>query len=837
MNRREVLLRAVCLAAAALMPRVVLAGPKMSKCVDAGDAADFTLAPHTLRAAAAGASSGADQVLTLDSIVPLPKWVDPQTGLGPMTITFGKHSKFAYNDLDRKVYIYGGDGTYPPFGLASSAMRFHRLTPEGAFDNFYPYWGKPGKPFPVGADCCPFAFDASRGCYWAWGGYYPGPGSGVWDDKGGRIVGIKKRYGIWRFWLKGPLAGEWEEVSSRPPGAHTPAPPANAPSEGEGGIYYPRLDCLLWVKGGGVFWYKCATGETGGVKLNISPAPWRAEAYQMDYDPKNDELFWTEWTRHGSVFATNLSKLPASVTTRTLLTGLYKYPAGQTPPVGQVPVMFRPASRKLYMFTTPAGYHSSQAPVGPENKSGIFEIDVDTLAVRTYPHPSQLATPSANFPAGRRFNEAAYCLLEDRIVATPNDGDHVFLMKWSPPTWTPTAGNVKAITKDVEGNPVNSIEAVKPYSSRGSKPVYGGVIGVSAMTRAWASAAYARDFSMNGAMLCHSGGDGDYWGNEVYAFDFDKRRWERLSDPTTAMSGNKLADAARDPKDPLFFDKDECEHGPAAGHALSGPLPSGTQPGVPHTYDGLVWVPGSIIGNTKGALLRPHSTFVYTTRSTGRAHYFDLDRKVWGRFSNNRAAFSRAQIPVSGYDEERQRIYHGYGYLDLVAKQQVPRRWRGIAYTTSSVFDPKRRLWLMANYAYKARDDFSPGILLAFQPDQEINTPVPLAMSGAVWPRCYSMHAGLLYCPDLDCFFLYSQGAKTAYPYSPNEIFKITPPNKSPLASAWMVEKVTMNGDALLADTKAAGSYKRVMWVPSLKSIAIFNRWDSFVYLYKPNGL
>jgi len=830
-NRRQAMFRAAGLTAAALMPRTVLAAAQSALGADGGTVIDEMPAPHSLEMAAQRA--GAEQALTLESIVPLPNWIDPQTGLGPKTIVFGKHSQWAYNTLDRKIYVFGGDGSYPPYGLASSAMRFHRLTPEGVFDNFYPYWGKPGRPFPVGADCCPFVFDPSRGCYWVWGGYYGGPGEG----SKGRIIGIAKRYGLWRFWLRGPLAGEWEEVAAHKPGSRTKEPPKNAPGEGQGGIYHPRLDSLLWIKGGGIYWYNCATGETGGVTLNISPAPWRAEAYQMDYDPKSDELFWTEWTRHGSVFATKLSNLPKSPTTRTLLTGLYKYPAGQTPPVGQVPLMFRPATRRLYMFTTPAGYQSSQRPVGPENKSGIFEIDVDTLAVRTYPHPSQLTAPSRNFPAGRRFNEAAYCAVEDRILATPTNGEHVFVMTWSPPSWTPTAGNVKAITQDVDGNPVNSIEAVKPYPSAGPKPVYKGVIGVAAVTRAWASAAYARDFSMNGAMLCHSGGDGDYWGNEVYAFDFDKRRWERLSDPTTAMSGDKVADAARDPTDPLYFDKDECEHGPLLDPTVSGLLPAGTQPGVPHTYDGLVWVPGSIIGNTRGALLRPHSTVVYTTRSTGRAHYFDLDRKVWGRFSTNRAAFSSARIPHSGYDEERQRIYHAYGYLDLIARRQLQRSWSGMASTTSSVFDPKRRIWVMPNYASSARQDLSPGVLLAFQPDKDIDSPVPLTMTGDVWPRCYASHAGLLYCPELDCFFLYSQRANTAYSYNPNEIFKLTPPTNGPLTNAWVVEKVKMNGDTVLADPKGIGSYKRFMWVPGLKSIAIFNKWDSYVYLYKPAGL
>jgi hypothetical protein len=52
-----------------------------------------------------------------------------------------------------------------------------------------------------------------------------------------------------------------------------------------------------------------------------------------------------------------------------------------------------------------------------------------------------------------------------------------------------------------------------------------------------------------------------------------------------------------------------------------------------------------------------------------------------------------------------------------------------------------------------------------------------------------------------------------------------------------VVEKITMSGDAVMVDPKGIGNYKRFMWVPTLKSIAIFNKWDSYVYLYRPTGL
>ena len=68
-------------------------------------------------------------------------------------------------------------------------------------------------------------------------------------------------------------------------------------------------------------------------------------------------------------------------------------------------------------------------------------------------------------------------------------------------------------------------------------------------------------------------------------------------------------------------------------------------------------------------------------------------------------------------------------------------------------------------------------------------------------------------------------------------MYKIQPPSSNPLTNPWTVSLVTMNGDTVVADNQPIGNYKRFMWVPTLKSIAILNKWDSYVYLYKPAGV
>jgi hypothetical protein len=117
--------------------------------------------------------------------------------------------------------------------------------------------GIAGVPFPAGQDCCPFIYDSTRGCFWIIGGFYQ-------SGADARNIGLNKRYGLWRFWTRGPLIGTYEQVVAYP-GSGAPAPPANAPGEGMTGNYVPKIDSLVWM-GNSVkrlHWYRCSDGTTG----------------------------------------------------------------------------------------------------------------------------------------------------------------------------------------------------------------------------------------------------------------------------------------------------------------------------------------------------------------------------------------------------------------------------------------------------------------------------------------------------------------------------------------------------------------------------------------------
>lgn len=58
-----------------------------------------------------------------------------------------------------------------------------------------------------------------------------------------------------------------------------------------------------------------------------------------------------------------------------------------------------------------------------------------------------------------------------------------------------------------------------------------GGTGLAGVMTAWGGGALATGMGTHGALIVYGGGHGDYWGNEVYAFDLGTRRWSRLSNP------------------------------------------------------------------------------------------------------------------------------------------------------------------------------------------------------------------------------------------------------------------------------------------------------------------
>lgn len=774
-------------------------------------------------------------------------WIDPQTG-GSGSLIYGKHANFQFSPDDDRIYIYGSDGQYVGTGNDSGVVRLARLAFSAApalaltYDHPYPWWGIAGTPFPAGQDCCPFIYDSTRGCFWIAGGFYQ-------SGSDARNIGTNQRYGIWRYWTRasaGALQYKYEQVAAYP-GTGAPAPPANAHGEGMGGSYIPSLDCLVWVGSNvkNLFWYNCATGATGqcstgayaesvqkypGVAVGAEGAS--VQESTTVYDSVNNEFIWQCWASNTAndfkgVYATSLDNFPGSLTTRQL----YRDGTADISSIfGQQPAWIR--GRKYYCSHQPYGYSNTGFGLG------FLEIDLDDpdpvstarAAAHPYFEPTNTATGTFYNQLGviypnRNINSGGYDEANDMFVATQTDSSYVNLYRWQPPTWTPqTSGTVTGITTNSQGATSASFASVVPSGAAYAKLGTG--------RSAWRGGCLARDLSTNGAMLYMGGGDADYFGNEVYAYDWDSRNWFRLSEPCLSLTGGAARssnDAALPTSDSFYFNTAKCEHGPLVADYGWGLLPidgggvQQTQPGVPHLYGSQQWIPGSFIGNKRGALVLPVAQFVYgPTAATYQAHYFDLDVRRWGRLSDNGGVYSHAFVPTTAVDEEAGRIYHNMGYLDLNAKHQELFTWQNFPFVDcASDFDPIGRLWVIPGDS---------GALRAVNVDNPARTFQSLTVVGAD-PWAGMMWGGLCYSADEDCFFFYVQKYVGGVSNVQN-IWRIDPPSSgSRLTGTWTRTKIVMTGS--IAGDLGAQSYNTTRWVRPLKGVSIFNNTAAH-YLYKP---
>lgn len=778
----------------------------------------------------ASSRTGTISDLVFERRVALPAWTDPQ-GAGRGALYFGKHTRFQYCPDDGKIYGLGGDGTYPGMSAQSSGIRFPRFTLDSnlnlTYDNWYPHYGNAGQEFPDGADDHSFTWDSTRHCFWIFGGYaaqipsnFPSVG-----------IPVKASLWVWRFF---PATGQLQKVGPIP---------SQRSIYGQSGCYVPAIDHIVWTNytGSGVQWYNCATGAVGAAPTNLAAVAGRdSEAVNSQpqlYDPINNELVCLCFVFIRGIYAIKLDNLfTGTCTVRKLMDT-----AGQGSQMGQTPMWIR--NRRLYLAFYPR-YEAEIRPLSGGSVAdgaiggglGFVEITLDTPTPQVSKGATMMATNFAPNSAGApimAINEGDYSPVRDAVVATNIAGDITIYKYGGPPSWVPAAGNVKALTTDWNGsssyNTLSTVSGGQPAGNYGTRII-----------TAWMSGAYCRDLGCNGAMLFQGGGDGDYWGNEVYAFDFDARRFYRLTTRTTALTGNgSTSDRALPTNHPQYFNMATAEHGPlvpdgALSNGNWGLLPidhngnQATQPGVPHLYDGAVWIPGSFIGNERGAFVRPYSKFVYPVASTNRPHYLDLDRMKWGRLTTD-AAGNQAYLPMCAFNEADGIIYWTSGYINLANKTQNAANWFGNdpSYDTSMEFDPVRRVLVYANGAnLQATNVDRPGSKITLS----------VSVTGSIWGA--STFGGITYCADLDCFFFYNSrlGGPGQTP-APQKIWKIVPPGTNQaaaLAGTWQITEITMGGDAIVHNNML--TYGNMAYVRKLKCVAIHIP-GGYMYLYRPVGV
>lgn len=351
----------------------------------------------------------------------------------------------------------------------------------------------------------------------------------------------------------------------------------------------------------------------------------------------------------------------------------------------------------------------------------------------------------------------------------------------------------------------------------------------------WCSGVFAHDDGELGAMVFCNGGDADYWGNEVYRFSLDTRIWSRISERSTGLNGR--TGAADD--DPNF---DATAWGE---HASPGGVPP-PQPGVPHSYDQMEYLPPQLGGGTQGSFMFATRTIVYRYRRYRHPHVFDLNARKWRRGSATPGIVTMASsdAPSWCFDSRRNRFWGIVGGASGIYTNTLHMLafdpGSGLA-TAQNIRIPQyltpwgcpvSRYWPRGDMMVVAGQDGGSkafGLWACDLANAGERGFIALSLTGESLPPAGAGY-GFAYCDELNCFFV-----RMASGHRQN-IWKIVPPETGNLFRAWRIEQIHMTGVTVATQDNGQGMWKRLMYAPSLKCLLWVDDIHGPVYAYRPFG-
>lgn len=368
------------------------------------------------------------------------------------------------------------------------------------------------------------------------------------------------------------------------------------------------------------------------------------------------------------------------------------------------------------------------------------------------------------------------------------------------PQWMPPPGSRRNISE-------NLLADVDPCPKNNC--VYSGVLGQQAELEAWCGAAFADSLGHLGAWVTTGGGHGDYYGNEVYAFSLDTRRWIRLSDPYPGGPQSAV-------------DYVEGEYAPGI------PLSS-------HTYQHLQYLPPRLGGGPEGSLLLVVSYAAgKAARGSGRAHAFDLATRRWSRYSGNLASAGLSSTSGTCLDTKRGvywRVPLGGGTIEYLSTRDRlfreavigSRGGNNFSLNQVAAYDPVRdwlivldwrgtehaEVWALdASHAVAATQHETPAPARPTGPGRDVRW-VRLDTKGSP-PGNDAQGMGIEWCPSLRSFVGYPGRGATF-------VYKLVPPESAVSESGWHWTRENLDGD--LPTSREHGphmTYNRFRWAASI---------------------
>jgi hypothetical protein len=474
-----------------------------------------------------------------------------------------------------------------------------------------------------------------------------------------------------------------------------------------------------------------------------------------------------------------------------------------------------PEQRKIVLFLEPDFTHG-----GP--LSLCFTIDVDTFAVTAGPRlpprdnggvympswcvwypPTQELVVGGWQPGSDEAETESLCHNYHRYAWIDGADNTHPLSPWE---WTrvtitcdePGSTNViedVGVDRIIDHNPDPGWTAIY----KGSSAAMVGIVAFSGMTYAPPSI-----YGGQGAIVVHGGGHNDYGGNEVYVYDIATATWDRINEPSTAISETGVV------------------------NQVTGAYGDGT-PASSHTMTNLSVIPGG----TKGQLLLYTIGASYrVTGSYGWGWTCDLATGVWSLFSEDSIGAGAAGPYGSVYDPTRNRVW-GIGqdwminYLDLTTKRFTnvnptfqPYFWGALLPTcAATLFND---LILVAGHA--------PGGARIYAVDAATPANVStLTMIGDPLPSYPAMGMGFDWDTTTNIGYLYI-GFQNGSHDVRDSVWQIKPPASNYMTGQWTVKKITLPAQLKMSPSV----WGRWRYVPSLGKFAFLAVPQEKLQLWTP---
>jgi hypothetical protein len=752
---------------------------------------------------------------------PTPTLGDAVSGISPSRLVFGKHTAMASGPANGMLYLVGGDGKGHHLATQSGAMdtvgTYDVATHTYAED--FGYAGAPGEVTPRGLDFISFIWVPWLSKFWLGPGFAQNYGTDKypWKDTSWNTTHFASYDPATRkFTDQGAKIGDGSIL----------------PLESFGGAADIRRKQIVIAHSQGLTFLDPANnavtrrniyepGVTPAKLISSYPA---AKAPQW-YDEETDEFYFAQVSA-GKVYAHNIganitrlvaSLLPAAIDSGTTRACVFITDAKHLLIVYTALDLGGDANswKLINLLTGAVTSFNGYAPGCSYHNTGAYHQPSRTIVLTGGDSGSEITVGNN----GQYFHEYRVDIPIPTPVPPPDPPPPP--SPTDPAAWLPPVGEVKAISGPGTDAP-NVAANVMYLSPAGPGSGSGGNYFGN-----WCSGVYAEDDGTLGSLVYCSGGDGDYWGNEVYKFLFDNRSWSRECERSTGLLGG----TSGNPPDPNF-DSVWSEH-------VSGTL---RQPGVPHSYDQTEYLPAALGGGAKGSFVFLTRTQVYRYHGAKSPQLFDLDKGTWRRgYSDPNVVAWEGTLPPDApswcLDRTRNR-YWGIkdggiyitrlnwmsfgvnGQLNSVGGTPIPQFLVPKRYPTSRHW-PKGDLLLVAGM-----NPSLTGFSLNACP---LATPATgfklLTLSGNNIPGGGGY--GFVHCPDLDCFFVRTADG------SRQVIWKITPPASDYLTGTWTVTQITMPGDTVSAKGNAQGMWKRFAYAANIKSLAWVDDINGPVYVFR----